>query len=104
MGRPIEPIYNIRSAVPELKAGRTVLVRDFGDSMVPLIMSGDTVEVQPFDPMTTVKGDVVLAKVQGNLYLHKVTAVRGKMVQISNNRGKINGWTPVSQVYGKVML
>ena len=99
-----QPIFNIRSAVPELKSGRTVLVRDFGDSMMPLIMSGETVEVQPYTEGSLSKGDVVLAKVQGNLYLHKVTAVRGKMVQISNNRGKINGWTPLSQVYGKVML
>jgi phage repressor protein C with HTH and peptisase S24 domain len=99
-----DSVFNIRSAVPELKSGRSVLVRDFGDSMIPLIMNGETVRVEPFSEGELQKGDVVLAKVQGSLYLHKVTAVRGKMVQISNNRGKINGWTPLSQVYGKVIL
>jgi hypothetical protein len=47
-------------------------------------------------------GDIVLARVAGTLYLHLVSAVdpgNGR-VQISNNRGRINGWTSQAKVFG----
>lgn len=104
-------IYNIRTAIPMLKKGRTVKVRDYGDSMEPLIHSGEIVTVAPFDDGVLNKGDVVLAKVRGRLYLHKVTGFRRglsrgwfhRLVQISNNRGKVNGWTTARDIYGKVI-
>jgi ApbE superfamily uncharacterized protein (UPF0280 family) len=44
----------------------------------------------------------VLAKVAGTIYLHLVSAIdtARKRVQISNNRGRINGWTNHERVYG----
>lgn len=98
-----EVVYNITGALAPLKEGRTVLVRDFGDSMMPLIFSGQTVRVAPYRSEPLRKGDVVLAKVGGHLYLHKITALRAQEVQISNNRGKVNGWTSRAQIYGKVI-
>ena len=43
-----------------------------------------------------------LARVSGTVYLHLVSAVDAGTgrVQISNNRGRINGWTNQSRVYG----
>lgn len=71
--------------------------------MTPLIMSGNLVEVLPVDSDSTiVKNDIVLCKVSGNVYLHKVTAVKGKQYQISNNHGHINGWTTIDRIYGVV--
>jgi len=68
--------------------------------MTGLINSGDLVTVIPrFDRMPE-KGDIALCKVNGNQYLHLVTAVSGKRVQISNNHGRINGWTSLAQIYG----
>lgn len=96
-------IYNISGAVVPLKEGHTVLVRDFGDSMVPMIFSGQTVRVAPYRSEPLRKGDVVLAKVGGHLYLHKITALRAQEVQIGNNRGKVNGWTSRAQIYGRVL-
>lgn len=67
--------------------------------MVPLVNSGDLCTVKPIsEPLR--KRDIVLCKVRGAQYLHLVTAVRADQVQISNNRGHVNGWTPLSNVYG----
>lgn len=70
--------------------------------MVPLIRSRELVTVVPCDPAKVEVGDIVLARVAGAVYLHLVSAVdhaRGR-VQISNNRGRINGWTNHARVYG----
>lgn len=83
-------------------AGDTVSFRPTGSSMVPLIRSRQLVTVAPCDPAKVEVGDIVLAKVAGSVYLHLVSAVdhaRGR-VRISNNRGRINGWTNYARVYG----
>lgn len=38
----------------------------------------------------------------GRIYTHKVSALRKGQVQISNNRGHVNGWTKLDNVYGIV--
>ncbi len=70
--------------------------------MVPLIRSGDVVTVAPVDPSKLEVGDIVLARVAGTVYLHLVSGLdpaKGR-VQISNNRGRINGWTGRERVFG----
>jgi len=37
------------------------------------------------------RGDVVLVKVKGTVYLHLITALEKERVQIGNNRGRIIG-------------
>ncbi|MFD0351359.1 hypothetical protein ACFQ0M_45595 [Kitasatospora aburaviensis] len=58
--------------------------------------------VAPVDPSKLEPGDIVLARVAGTVYLHLVSALdpARKRVQISNNRGRINGWTTHDRVYG----
>lgn len=83
-------------------AGARVSFRPTGSSMVPLIRSRQEVTVAPVDPARVEPGDIVLARVAGTVYLHLVSAVdasRGR-VQISNNRGRVNGWTTPERVYG----
>ena len=75
-----------------------------GNSMTPRIESGQLVAVRPLKEGEPSKGDVVLAKVNGRVYLHKVTARDGNRVQIGNNRGRINGWTDISNVYGRALV
>jgi hypothetical protein len=85
-----------------VSGGATVEFRPRGSSMVPLIRSRQLVTVAPVDPAKVEVGDIVLARVAGAVYLHLVSAVdhvRGR-VQISNNRGRINGWTSHHRVYG----
>lgn len=43
---------------------------------------------------------IVLVRVAGTVYLHRVTAIAGDRVQIGNNRGRINGWTGKERVFG----
>lgn len=46
--------------------------------------------------------DIVLARVAGTVYLHLVSAVDANAgrVQISNKRGRVNGWTSYAKVFG----
>jgi hypothetical protein len=82
--------------------GARVEFRPTGSSMVPLIRSRDLVTVAPVDPARLEVGDIVLARVAGTIYLHLVSALdRAKgRVQISNNRGRVNGWTSHDRVFG----
>ncbi|WP_019066749.1 S24/S26 family peptidase [Streptomyces hokutonensis] len=82
--------------------GATVTFRPSGSSMVPLIRSRQRVVVAPVDPSKLEVGDIVLARVAGTVYLHLVSSVdlAGKRVQISNNRGRVNGWTGHDRVFG----
>jgi hypothetical protein len=82
-------------------AGATVEFRPTGSSMVPLIRSRDLVRVAPVEAARVEPGDIVLARVSGSVYLHLVSAVDPSgRVQISNNRGRVNGWTSPARVYG----
>jgi phage repressor protein C with HTH and peptisase S24 domain len=96
-----EIVYNERTAILPLSEGKSVLVRGVGNSMTPRFISGQILRVDPITPDVILsKGDAVLAKVNGRFYLHKITAIRLPLYQISNNHGHINGWT--KQIYGKV--
>lgn len=82
--------------------GATVEFRPSGSSMVPLIRSRQQVVVAPVDPSKLEAGDIVLARVAGTVYLHLVSAVdrARERVRISNNRGRVNGWTSHDRVFG----
>jgi hypothetical protein len=88
-------------AKAELSAGRPVTVRPRGGSMHPKVRSGAEVDLAPIsDPASLKVGDIVLVRVAGNDYLHLISAADAKRVQISNNRGRINGWVPRDKVFG----
>ena len=90
--------------IQKLAAGETVQFRPRGNSMTGKISSGQLVTVEPLtDHAVLKKGDIVLCKVKGSEYLHLVSAAPAggaKQVQISNNRGHVNGWTSRASVYG----
>ena len=92
----------INGIYARVSAGETIAFRPKGESMAGLVDSGSLVEVAPCDGALLEVGDVVLARVSGNVYLHKVTAKDEprKRVQISNNKGRINGWTGYEKVAG----
>jgi hypothetical protein len=90
------------AAAARVAAGATVELRPSGSSMVPLIRSRQRVTVAPVDPAKLEVGDIVLARVAGTVYLHLVSAVdqARRRVQISNNHGRVNGWTSHDRVFG----
>lgn len=88
-----------------LQAGETIIIVGFGQSMVPILKSGQPALVAPVTEETVLKkNDVVFCKVGGHYYLHKITAIRGgKTFQISNNHGRANGWVGKSCIYGRMV-
>lgn len=93
----------LHETIEKLQRGETIPeYREGGNSMVPLIHSREPVTLSPVDHSKLEKGDMVLVKVRGRYYTHKVLALRGDQFQIGNNRGGVNGWTPSDHIYGIV--
>lgn len=88
-----------------LKKGEECIVVGFGQSMTPILKSGQPTRVVPItDEMVLKKNDIVFCKVSGHFYLHKISAIKNnKTYQISNNHGHVNGWISKKQIYGKVV-
>lgn len=87
-------------AIEELRAGRQATVRPRGKSMEPKVPDGAKVLLAPVKPEEVERGDIVLCRVNGNVYLHLVRAIQGKRFLIGNNRGGINGWAGPAAIYG----
>ncbi|MDT0267386.1 hypothetical protein RM844_13930 [Streptomyces sp. DSM 44915] len=85
--------------------GATVTFRPSGSSMVPLILGRQQVVVAPVDPTRLTVGDIVLDRVAGTVYLHLVSSLDppGKRVRISDNRGRVNGWTSHDRIFGSCL-
>ena len=86
------------NAIKELQAGNAATIKPKGQSMKGKVKSGATVTVETAEEYT--KGDIVLVKVKGKVYLHIIKAVKDKRYLIGNNRGGINGWVNKSAIYG----
>jgi hypothetical protein len=85
-----------------LQNGETFVTSEKGNSMVPLIKSGQDHKLSPVLIEDCKEGDIVYCKVKGNFYTHLVKAVNEKKgLLIGNNRGGTNGWTKA--VYGIVV-
>jgi hypothetical protein len=93
----------LTDVVAAVQRGETVELRPSGHSMEPIIRHRQKVRVAPLMRESAV-GDVVLARVRGHLYLHRVNAIRGNQYQIANQRGHVNGWCTRRQVYGLVTV
>jgi hypothetical protein len=87
--------------IAKLKEGQTVSFRPRGHSMQGKISSGQLCTVEPLRDVVPKVGEVVLCVVRGNQYLHLVKAVQGERYQIGNNRGGINGWVSIRQIFGR---
>lgn len=84
-----------------LQSGETFTTSEKGNSMVPLIKSGQEHVLSPSTWEECKEGDIVYCKVKGKFYTHLVKAKNpDKGLLIGNNKGGINGWT--KNVYGKV--
>ncbi len=85
-----------------LQKGETFTTKEHGNSMVPLIYSGQEHKLAPATLEEIQVGDIVYCKVKGNFLTHLVKAKDDqKGAQIGNNRGGINGWS--KQIFGKVV-
>ncbi len=86
----------------KLQNGETFITSEKGNSMVPLIKSGQEHKLGPAKWEDCNEGDIVYCKVKGNFYTHLVKGKNDiKGLLIGNNKGGTNGWT--KQVYGRVI-
>ncbi len=101
-----------KTHVQLLLEGQTIKFRPHGNSMVPIVYSGQLVTVSPVFREILV-GDTVLCKVHGHQMLHLVSAIGSDQMlhlvsaigsdgryQISNNHGHVNGWCTRQNVFG----
>jgi len=92
----------INYKLERLKKGETFITSEKGNSMSPIIKSGQEHKLAPAKLEEVEVDDIVYCKVKGNFYTHMVKAKNNdKGVLIGNNRGGTNGWT--KQVFGKVI-
>lgn len=92
----------INYKLEKLQRGETIITSEKGNSMLPLIKSGQNHKLAPATIDDVEIDDIVYCKVRGKFYTHLVKAkddIKGCL--IGNNRGHINGWT--KQIYGKVI-
>lgn len=86
----------------QLAAGESVEFRPTGHSMEPIVKHRSLVHLEPVGGEAIVRGDVVLAKVNGRFFLHLVGAINGDQYRIENRRGHVNGWTTRKQIFGRL--
>ena len=84
-----------------LVRGEAVEFRPTGGSMRGRINSGQLCCGVPVDATALQVGDIVLCRVHAKEYLHLIKAIDGRLFQIGNNRGSINGWIDAKSIYGK---
>ena len=89
--------------IERLQRGETVSFRPRGHSMAPRIRSGQLCTVAPVELSSLVVEDIVLCRVRGAEYLHRIAALQPGRFQIGNNRGGINGWIGPSGIFGKLL-
>lgn len=83
------------------KTGSAVLVCN-GNSMRPLMKPKDTLFIKKVDCSLLRVGDAVFCRINGNLQVHKISAIdeNQERWQISNARSFVNGWVKSSAIYG----
>lgn len=92
-----------RKIAPQVLAEKgEVIIKGAGNSMRPIITTGETIYLKKVEPSKLRKGDAVFCKVHGNTFVHLITAVdsKGERFQIANNKGHTNGWTGAAGIYG----
>lgn len=97
-------VNDIQEAVECLKRGEIIARYEFGDSMSPILVSGEYCIVEPvFDTSTINVGDAVLCEVNGYLMTHMVILKSNSHADyphflIGSTHYDIYGWT--WKIYG----
>jgi hypothetical protein len=93
------------NALNELKAGREVFVQFKGDWMEPDVPDGARVLLASIaDPYYLKVGDIVLAPLNGKIYLHKILATEINRVKIGDIKGSVSGFVGRVGIYGRAIL
>ncbi len=101
------PFTDRSQEIRDLLDGHTIRMKPLGNSMSPIIQSGQEVEIVPYDSAMGVNpGDVLFCKVNGRIVLHlallciRLPGSEGTAWMICNASGHVNGCT--REIYGRV--
>lgn len=88
----------------KLQEGETIVVIGYGQSMTPIMKSGQPALVEPVTEDSVLnKNDIVLCRVNGHYYLHKIWSVKNNnSYLIGNNHGHANGTVSRKNIFGIV--
>lgn len=94
----IDVVQDIFVAMDCLTKGQTIVRYEFGDSMTPILTSGQFCKLIPISEVDEIKqGDCVFAVVNGSIGTHMVWMVSeneaGKFYCIATTQGTVIGWT-----------
>ena len=85
-----------------LKNGNWIISGEGGNSMLPILKSGQKVVLKPMPTLDELEiGDIVYSRVAGNFVTHEIKALGKRGALICNHAGHENGWT--KSIYGKVV-
>jgi SOS-response transcriptional repressor LexA len=87
--------------IAKLKQDGKVQLKVYGTAMIPLLAPGDQVILRIITNNEVYPGDIVLCRVNGRDYLHKIASVRLDRYQIADNKDFIKGWVTLSGIFGK---
>ena len=91
----------IKSKMQRLLDGETFITSERGNSMEPLIKSGQNHKLAPATVDDVEIGDIVYCKVYNSFLTHLVKQKGKRGCLIGSNKGSTNGWT--KKIYGKVV-
>ena len=88
----------------KLQEGESCIVIGYGQSMTPILKNAQPVFCEPVKADTKLeKDDIVMCKVNGHYYLHKIWSVKNNnSFLIGNNHGHANGTVSRKNIYGIV--
>lgn len=102
--RGINVVQDIDLAVQSIKQNNCICRFEFGDSMKPILNSGEFYYTEKIDDLKTLEiGDAVVCEVNGSLMTHMILDFNKSktMFLISSSKGEIYGWT--NKIYAKAI-
>lgn len=98
----IKVIQDENETLNALLQGDSVARFEYGDSMKPILVSGEYCILSPIDVEDVKVGDAVFCKVNGYLMTHMVwmisnSSANGRQFLIGSSGGQLYGWT--TEVY-----
>lgn len=102
----VEVVQDIEEAKLSVLNGKTVARYEFGDSLFPLVHSGEYLKLVPLAETEKIEPkDIVLCEVHGCLMAHMIyTATKFNNKEyyfIASTHGTFYGWTPREKIYAK---
>jgi hypothetical protein len=74
-----------------------------GTSMTPTVRAVQRVRLRPPVPGEALARRVVLARVHGRWWLHRIVDEAGGQVLVAGDNGMVNGWTERADVAGVLL-